>query len=200
MGHLHKVGIGLKEYGNETTSLFEEIIPDFFKVKYSKPSDYVNHIWKKYEESRKGSSLNGPFFELTLATLFIREGLVPLYIQAKVAFVPNVSYDLLLVTSDEVPIGISAKTSLRERYKQADLEAVALKNVHRRAKNYLLTLDAAEARRVKLKIEKGDVLGLDQVIVASETDLNELIASMKKNKYITSPTVSMVSGRVVDVK
>ncbi len=111
------------------------------------------------------------FFKLTIATLFIREKLLPLHLQAQLAFVPNAIYDLMLITSNNNPIGFSLKTSLRERYKQADLEALVLKNVHRKSENYLLTLDAVEARRVKEKIVNGELLGLDDVYVASDDRL-----------------------------
>jgi hypothetical protein len=49
------------------------------------------------------------------------------------------------------PICISAKTSLRERYKQADFEAIALKYVHRKALSFLVTLEENEAKSVKAK-------------------------------------------------
>ena len=91
-------------------------------------------------------------FEYILATLFVREGILPLYLSAKVAFVPNVIYDLMLFTSERGPICLSAKTSLRERYKQADLESIALKYVHRKALSFLLTLEENEAKSVKKKL------------------------------------------------
>lgn len=73
---------------------------------------------------------------------------------AKVAFVPNVIYDLMFYTSERGPICISAKTSLRERYKQADLEAIALKYVHRKALSYLVTLQTNEAK-IRMKRNNG---------------------------------------------
>lgn len=79
---------------------------------------------------------------------------------AKVAFVPNVIYDLMFYTSERGPICWSVKTSLRERYKQADLEAIALKYVHRKALSYLITLEENEAKSVKAKIKSGALLGL----------------------------------------
>ena len=71
------------------------------------------------------------------------------------------------------------KTSLRERYKQADLESIALKYVHRKALSYLITLDEKEANGVKNKIVSGDVIGLDNVIVATNPEFDELILELK---------------------
>lgn len=81
----------------------------------------------------------------------------------------------MFYTTERGPICISAKTSLRERYKQADLEAIALKYVHRRALCYLVTLDISEAKKVKEKIKSGDVIGLDKVVVATSDEFNDLI-------------------------
>jgi len=40
---------------------------------------------------------------------------------------------------------LTIKTSLRERYKQADLEGLALKQVYRKSKTYLITLSGQES-------------------------------------------------------
>jgi hypothetical protein len=77
---------------------------------------------------------------------------------AEVQFVPNAKFDLMFYTHEIGPILLSAKTSLRERYKQADLEAMALRAVYRRSKTFLVTLNEQEARNVQAKIHSGDIL------------------------------------------
>ena len=57
------------------------------------------------------------------------------------------------------------KVSLRERYKQADLEGMALRQVYRNAESYLITL-SDEAVGVTRKIENGDIAGLSGCIRA----------------------------------
>jgi hypothetical protein len=124
---------------------FDQAIGDFEAISYSKPSEYMINCWTKYKDLNvKDNNTNGKVFEYILATLCIREGLLPLFIEARVAFVPNVNYDIMLYSEEIGPISFSLKTSLRERYKQADLEAIALKYVHRRAHCYLLTLAGIE--------------------------------------------------------
>ena len=154
---LKKLGIVI---GNNTKSgeLFENLFPDFMDIKYDKPSEYINKLWSKYEsQPERNANLNGKMFEYILASLCIRESILPIYMSAKVAFVPNVIYDLMFYTAEKGPICWSVKTSLRERYKQADLESIALKYVHRKALSYLVTLNENEANNVKLKIKSGDV-------------------------------------------
>ncbi|WP_300728188.1 YqiA/YcfP family alpha/beta fold hydrolase [uncultured Bacteroides sp.] len=114
--------------------------------------------------------------------------------QATVAFVPNVKYDLLLYNAEFGPISLSMKTSLRERYKQADLEAVALKYVHRKAKCYLLTMEQHEAIRIKEALKNGALLGLDKVILGSSHDLDELINELKQFTYKEAGQINIVES------
>jgi hypothetical protein len=74
---------------------------------------------------------------------------------------------------------LSTKTTLRERYKQADLEAFALKNVHRRAKSYLVNISEDENRNLQQKIVTGDMMGLDVSIFAfSSCGFDSFIAGL----------------------
>ncbi len=194
---LQKLGIVI---GGDTKAerVFDSLFPSFFDVAYDKPSEYIATYWDKYQsQTEKSNSLNGKIFEYILATLCIREGLLPLYLEAKVAFVPNVEYDLMFYTKERGPICWSAKTTLRERYKQADLESIALKYVHRKALSYLITLSEGEARSVQQKIKTGDVIGLDAVVVATSTDFDDLVNSLKQYKFEEPPTVQVIQSTQV---
>lgn len=194
--------LGIAAADNKTGKLFEELFPDFLNIEYDKPSDYISIMWNKYEKlpNRTGNQ-NGRIFEYLLATLCIRENILPLYMSAKVAFVPNVIFDLMFYTSERGPICWSVKTSLRERYKQADLESIALKYVHRKALSFLITLDAKEATSVKKKIKTGDVIGLDNVIVATSKEFDELVKDLKIFEFENPPTVKVIeSNQVVTIE
>lgn len=201
MNPLNKLGITLGK-DNKAEIVFNELLPDFMKVKYKTPSDYISIYWQAFQKHpASNNNLNGKIFEYILATLFVREGLLPLYLSAKVAFVPNVIYDLMFYTTERGPICISAKTSLRERYKQADLEAIALKYVHRKALSYLVTLEENEAKSVKTKIKSGDVIGLDNVIVATSEEFNILINDLKTYQFSEPPTVKVIeSNQIITIE
>jgi hypothetical protein len=197
MGKLNDLSITIGK-DNKAELVFDSLFPDFLKVKYSKPNEYIQKYWNKYSEHPdKNNNLNGKVFEYILATLCVREGILPIYMSAKVAFVPNVIYDLMFYTTERGPICWSVKTSLRERYKQADLEAIALKYVHRKAFSYLITLEENEARSVKAKIKSGDVIGLDNVIVATNEEFNELIAELKEFEFSEPPTVKVIESNQI---
>lgn len=135
-------------------------------------------------------------FRFIFYTLLYREGIRPFYTQAKVAFVPNIEFDTILY-SKERPVCLSLKTSLRERYKQADLEAIALKYVHRKAQCFLLTLDSKEAKSTKAKIPNGQLIGLDDVIDCNTEQIDNLIANLKNYSFCESTKIDVVTGNLV---
>lgn len=134
-------------------------------------------------------------FELMISSLCVKENIKPVFLQATVAFVPNVEYDAILYSSEQFPISLSMKTSLRERYKQADLEAIALKYVHRKAESYLLSLDENEVRDVKSKILSGSVLGINNVLCATSPQFDEFISSLKERTFIKPEKIEVVTAK-----
>lgn len=178
------------------------ISADFTTTNAHTPHDYVKNCWNNYTtgcpNSKRSQSLNGKIFETVIETCFYREGILPMFLQANVTFVPNVFFDVVLFNGEKnAPIGISLKTSLRERYKQADLEAVALKYVHRNAENYLISLQSDEVDTVKEKLKHGELLGLNHIIAADTVEFDELIAELKNMTFIQPEKVEVVSGNIV---
>lgn len=185
---------------NQMVQVFEDLFPgkSFLDIDYSTPQEYIEKYWNAFKQQNPNASvnLNGKIFELIIYTLLYREGIKPFYTQAKVAFVPNVEFDTILYNKN-TPVSLSLKTSLRERYKQADLEAIALKYVHRKAKSYLLTLSSDEAISVKQKIENGAVIGLDLVVDCNTEEINQMVISLKQMKFIESEKIDVVQGFIV---
>lgn len=195
MGELVKQGIAKKE--TASTKLFDSLLPGytFMSVHYKSPQDYIRNYWQALVKAHQ-PTLHGNVFELIIYSLLYRENIRPFYTQAKVAFVPNVNFDTLLY-NQSAPISLSLKTSLRERYKQADLEAVALRYIYRRSKSYLLTMDTKEANVQKAKILSGDIMGLDAIIDCNTEDINQLIAELKKVQFTTSIKIDAVEGNLI---
>ncbi len=190
---LNELGIVIGK-DNKASNLFEKLFSNFMEIEYQKPHKYISELWSLYEQKeQRSANLNGKIFEYILATLFIREGIFPLYLHAKVACVPNIKFDLIFYTKEKVPICLSAKTSLRKQYKQADLESIALKYVHRKALSFLITL-TDEAKVVKRKIKSGDVIGLDDAIIATNSEFDDLIVKLKKYKLEEPPVIKVIES------
>lgn len=185
--------------GPAVKRIFDQKYKDLLKVDIKTCSGFMKEMWSRYLARRtKNPGLNGYVFEGLLAVLFYRLGISPIFLQAKMGFIPNVEFDFVAFSKEIGPIVLSAKTSLRERYKQADLEGMMMRQVHRRAKSYLLTLDEEEARNVNNKIREGKVLGLDRVYVASEPEFDDLIEELKSYTLIEPAAQPLVqSSRVI---
>lgn len=191
--------LGIVKSKTKGYKVFNEYIEPNFIDNTMTPNEYVSYCWDKYTNSvvARNNALNGSVFELIIASLLVKERIVPLYLQANVAFVPNIDFDAIVYSSENGPISLSLKTSLRERYKQADLEAIALKYVHRKSKSYLLTIDANEARSVKEKIINGDVMGLDDAVLATSPCLNTLINELRKTNLINPGSVEILTAEKI---
>lgn len=144
----------------------------------------------KYREN----NINGKLFEAILATVMLENKISPIFVQAKVVFVPNVNFDFIVYSKEYGPISISAKTSLRERYKQADLESVSLKYVHRKSKCFLVTMDKEEATRLDKKRLNGDLLGIDEIILGNESKFNEMIEFLVDLKLEEPAPVNIITA------
>lgn len=180
----------------DSCQVFLEICPDFTADADLSASKFIDKYWTIYQDHpRRSNSMNGQIFELIISTMLINQKITPFFIQSNVAFVPNVRYDILLNSSEVGLIGLSLKTSLRERYKQADLEAYALKNVHRRSESFIITASANEARNVNKKIEHGELLALNKVY--HYQDIDELIKKLAQFTFIIPAPVEIVTGKSI---
>lgn len=176
--------------------VFLDICPDFTADTDLSASAFIHKYWTIYQgHAQRSNSMNGQIFELIISTMLINKEIMPFFIQSNVAFVPNVRYDVLLNSSEEGLIGLSLKTSLRERYKQADLEAYALKNVHRRSKSFIITASSHEAINVNRKIEHGELLALNKVY--HYQDIDELIEKLAQLTFIIPSPVEIVTGKSI---
>lgn len=196
----------VRNRNNKSYKIFNEAITNnFLEIPEMLSSSYVKFCWLKYlnycSDNPQDNSMNGNIFELIIESELYRKSILPMFLQAKVAFVPNVNFDILLYSSDNFPVGLSLKTSLRERYKQADLEAVALKYVHRRAENYLITLESQETNLVKSKLIKGELLGINQVIAADSEEFDNLISVLNNMEFVNPGKVDIITAAtIVNVK
>ena len=127
-------------------------------------------------------SMSGNWLEYALLLALREQQLTPAYWQAEFKAVPNAFNDVMVWSQEHGPIIISCKTSLRERYKQADLEAVAMRKTYPNAKYFLVTVDGDKQHvaRVRRKIKEGEILALQAVY--DETNLDELFGMLKQLK------------------
>lgn len=194
----------LVEYGLLSKSNFENslsaqlllsIQPNLESFSQKIPSKYIDAIWNKaLADPRLTRDIRGKFFELLIATCLIKNKILPFFWQAQLEFVPLANFDLIVYTEERGPIVLSLKTSIRERYKQAEFEAQAMKDVHRRAKNFLVTMESEEALSLQSKIDTGVLAGIDGAIVANNETFDKLIKFLKNLTIIDSPVFTAIQN------
>ncbi len=166
---------------------------------YNNPHEFIKEAYEIYQKTYGESpSINGRILEYLVCETLVREGVVPFYYQAKFTQVPNVDFDVVCYHPKR-PVVLSMKVSLRERYKQAALECMALKQVYRNAESYLVTL-SHEAISVSQKIKDGDISGLNRCVRANTTEYDDLLNNvLKTRKYQEASLVMPITGRVFPV-
>ena len=198
---LSDYGIVSKKSKTEETFLK---IEKHFRSNDDLPSMYIKKLWESYEKNipknKKNNALNGYIFEAIVITALIKEDITPFYVQTNLEFVPNVNYDIILFPRNEkgkvdvsAPVVLSLKTSLRERYKQADLEGLDLKDVYKRGLSYLITLDdESEITLANEKISKNDIRGLDGFLNATSEEFDNLVKHLKESTVSVPPPIQVI--------
>lgn len=142
------------------------------------PCKLVSSIYKKLRPRGRGSrNWNGYLLE-ALVVKFLRTKIDAncIFTNRKIALIDDTKYDITLCATTnngktQSPICLSVKTSLRERYKQAEREGLNAKQVHLGSFTALLTMDRRTAEK-----KGGNMRGLDMVVdCTNETKLGALL-------------------------
>ena len=177
-------------------SIYREVIDT---MQYKCPYQFVLEGYRTYESVHHSNpAINGRIFECLICETLANEGIVPFYYQARFEQVPNAKFDIVCYNPRR-PVVLSAKTSLRERYKQADLEGLVLRQVYRNAESHLLTLDDT-GLNVQEKIEEGDVVGLTSCILADSPEYNGLIEGLQQYTFIEAQEIMPIHGQMINAK
>jgi hypothetical protein len=81
-------------------------VPNVHAEAQQSSSEFIKHHWEAFEK-RFGTNnvgINGKVFEELIALTLVRAEIFPFYLQAKVAFIPNVNYDLLVYSAEVGPV------------------------------------------------------------------------------------------------
>jgi hypothetical protein len=128
------------------------------------------------ESDNSEKSLRGHAFQRLVAESLRRSGINPVYTEAYVTFVPVARFDIIIPTREQGIVNLSVKTTMRERWKQAEFEGVALKRVHRRSRVYVVNYDERETKARRKRINECEAI--DDFILCQATDFDALIQAI----------------------
>lgn len=164
---------------------------------YGKPHEFIRTAYGDYVQTHgSNNAINGRMLEYLICETLKREGITPFYYQAKFKLVPNIDFDLVCYHPSR-PVVLSAKVSLRERYKQAVLEGFILGQVYRDSKTYLITLSDEQARE-RRKVESGAIVGLKDIIRADFKDYDALLEELKHETFMPTTPIVPLEGKIVE--
>ncbi len=195
--------LGISKTYTQSARVFDEVV-DLKDLDQGVGHFLLNTINKCRDRAKEqGKSpqsiagMGGNWLEYAVLIALKERKLTPAYWQAEFTAVPANFNDVMLFSKEHGPIILSCKTSLRERYKQADLEAVALRPQFPQGKFFLITLDEDKTHvaRIRKKIVEKELLALQSLY--DETNMDELFALLKTMTLIEPAVKVLKSAKVV---
>lgn len=130
------------------------------ELKDAPPSLFMDLGYKRF--STGVARHNGRIFEGLFLAVLGREGISHVMLDAEFSCLPYSTIDVAIYSAARGPFLISLKSSLRERWKQSDLEFSRIKTINPKAVCGIATLeDAGMPLRL---LDSGKLLGCDHVI------------------------------------
>ena len=175
--------------------VMSDCMSDIFDSINVAPSKFIEKYWSNYQNYLKklkesgldlpDRSTSGKIFEVISSILIeYHLGMLIILRDATLEGVPLVKPDILVQSQNRYYL-LSFKTTLRERWKQADWEALLFKQKHPDSKSFAITLDEKECIRVNesLKIKNTTYdppldNGLDEVVFALGLRFDQIIAEI----------------------
>ena len=184
--YLRDVGLVNPKTNNKLINSILKIQPKLDYYPYKSASLYNDKIWKLIDPVIKDNSSRGSAFEFLIAFTLLRENISPFYYQVEFNNIAWAEFDILIMTREIGPIVFSCKTSLRERWKQAEFEAQLLKREFKNSRSFLLTMDPSEST-VANKIRNGPKSGLEKVMRSNQPAFDRIIQEIKSYEVISAP-------------
>ncbi|MEZ0180203.1 hypothetical protein ['Camptotheca acuminata' phytoplasma] len=161
---------------------------------YTKHHHYLldKYLTDNNYNSQSQKVIRGKINEYLIFLYFQNQGIIHLYPQAYLFFIPDIKFDLVLFTKNKRIIAFNFKTCLRDRYKQAMVEGQQLKKLDTRFEFYLLTNNEPETQRLNHKINQGKVQGINQVINLFSNSANNFLQNLITRQFIPFSNINII--------
>jgi hypothetical protein len=184
--YITDIGLVGANFNQKLLGKITKIQPTLDHVPYKSASAYTDKLWKLLDKEIQDNNSRGSAFEFLIAFTLLRENISPFYYQVAFNNIAWAEYDILIYTEEIGPIVLSCKTSLRERWKQAEFEAQLMKRDFPSSRSFLITMDPKESS-VASKIKNGPKSGLEKVMRPNQPAFDRLVEEIKNYTVITAP-------------
>lgn len=178
---------------NRTGVAYKQILEN--ATKKDKPYETFASIWRAYQKlGTRSNNQNGRMFEYAVCETLVQHNVGKMYYQCKLWSMPNDIIDICGWSREGFPVIISCKTSIRERWKQAEMEGRILKGIFPKAASFIVMSDKDEAAKLKERIENREAIGLDRVYVAHKSEFDELIKYLQRILLVKTKAIMPLEG------
>jgi predicted AAA+ superfamily ATPase len=184
--YISQSGLVRENYNGKLIKAITKVQPTLDYFPYKSPSLYNDKIWKLLNSEISDNSSRGSAYEFLIAFTLLRENISPFYYQVEFNNIAWAEFDLIVFTEEIGPVVFSCKTSLRERWKQAEFEAQLLRRDFPKSRSFLLTMDPKESS-VANKIKNGPKSGLEKVMRSNQPAFDRIIKEIKSYTVIKAP-------------
>lgn len=174
----------LNDFFNESSQIQQVFLEIYSNILNSRPdtaSEFFRKNWSIWESYAEGRTINNSNPGAVFEKLFeIYCYLLNYEIIAKdesFGEVPLVKPDFVLKNKDGEYLFLSLKTSLRERWKQADWEAIYFKEYYPTTLCILITFHEREERSLQSKIKENLLKGLDDSCLATSNKFDQILTN-----------------------
>ncbi|MDV3201449.1 MAG: hypothetical protein Q8872_01055 [Candidatus Phytoplasma australasiaticum] len=173
------------------------INPALFRFPFHEYMMRHHHLLEQYLINHRYNAqsqkvIRGKINEYLILFYWRNQGIMPLYPQAYLLFIPDIKFDLVLFTKTKRVMAFNFKTCLRDRYKQAVIEGQQLKKLDSRFRFYLLTNDGLETVRLNQKITQGKVSGIDAVINCFSPQADVFIQNLLTEQFTIFTNINLI--------
>jgi hypothetical protein len=183
--YISDAGLATSDFNKSLISSITEIQPALDHFPYKSASAYTEKMWKLLSPMISDNKARGSAFEFLIAFTLLRERISPFYYQVAFNNIAWAEYDILVYTKEIGPIVLSCKTSLRERWKQAEFEAQLLKRDYPNSRSFLITMDPSNS--VANKIKNGPKTGLEKVMRPNQPIFDRTMEEIGNYTITTAP-------------
>ncbi len=174
----------LNDFFNEHSKIKQVFLEIYSNILDSVPdtaSKFFRENWSIWESYAEGRTINnvipGKVFEKLFEIYCFMLNYEIIAQDESFEDVPLVKPDFLLKNKDGEYLFLSLKTSLRERWKQADWEAIYIKEYYPTTLCILITFHEREEKNLQSNIEKNLLKGLDDSCLATSDKFDQILTN-----------------------
>ncbi len=177
---------------------FENILKAITSNDTYLPSNYYRALWEKYVNSPDFGHYDDAIFKSLILSIMVIDNIKEIHLQATLFPYLNIEHDCILYSKERGPIILNFSFKTIKRHNFFALQASILKQAYPHARSFLITMDEREAAVINTKIKTGQILGLDNVIVANQSSFDDLIKELKSyTLYKPDPVNVLTSARFI---